>query len=372
MSAVPYSFKQGESQVLGNPALQYAVGGDNPTPYYIHFPYMAPGRQWVFPYTYNFMYPVEVPEQIAFTTNDTPAGYPPAPTSTALINLTAYDTPQDYNAGTQNAASPVASQAIAGPTTLQNLNDSISIPCGGATFVTFSGWRDFVSGAIATEGTTDNTNWFFVPCFLWSTSIQIGGAAFWGQAPVAGTNTAGALVAIATAGLTQVRVRVTSQLGFSLTLTARAVPGAGIPTSFGQEFSSNSMPVVIASDQSAFPTSDTIPPADLTAFSAPAAGTQAVVTFAAVIGKRIQIDSYTGQAFGGVGAAATNLDTQIIDGASQIWSDGCGIAGAGSSGRAAMGPRCSIAGSVGNAVKVQLTAGVANVIEHVSATAYKK
>jgi hypothetical protein len=53
-----YQIAQNTKTTIGRPRPLAAIGGDNGTPFYIKFPGMPPGLQWVFPFTYGFLYPM--------------------------------------------------------------------------------------------------------------------------------------------------------------------------------------------------------------------------------------------------------------------------------------------------------------------------
>lgn len=103
--ADPYTINQGQAISITAPMPLAAVGGDNPTAFYLHFPLMPDGMRWVFPFTYGFLYPLPVPIDTPFPVRAdlTPPDYPPAPPAQlTAANLTAYQadgSPRVYSAG---------------------------------------------------------------------------------------------------------------------------------------------------------------------------------------------------------------------------------------------------------------------------------
>lgn len=88
------------------PTLAHSLGtiaGDNPTPFYLNFPDMPPGMQWVLPFTYAFSYPLPLllPKQQRFRiwSDQTAPGFPVAPASTANATLAALEDVLPYSAG---------------------------------------------------------------------------------------------------------------------------------------------------------------------------------------------------------------------------------------------------------------------------------
>lgn len=87
-----WSIAQSSLVTINDPLPLAAVGGDNATPFYLYFPLMPPGLQWVFPFTYGFLYPLPIPSYggLLCDTNQRPAGAAAPPTSAALAQVTAY------------------------------------------------------------------------------------------------------------------------------------------------------------------------------------------------------------------------------------------------------------------------------------------
>lgn len=125
MSAVPFQIAQKEIKHIANPARITGVGGDNATEFYLKFPRFPPGSQWVFPFTYGFMYLPDVPsyQGVQIDASQTP---PPGTTivapTTKVAFLAAYDSDVTFNPGVvapssaaslgQGVAFPLVSRAI--------------------------------------------------------------------------------------------------------------------------------------------------------------------------------------------------------------------------------------------------------------------
>jgi hypothetical protein len=101
MAAIPFQLKQKEIRSISNPARVTAIGGDNGTEFNLFFPYLPPGSQWVFPFTYGFMYVVDSPsyQPVKIDASQTPPGSQVPVTTTKIANLVAYDTDQVFNPG---------------------------------------------------------------------------------------------------------------------------------------------------------------------------------------------------------------------------------------------------------------------------------
>lgn len=125
-----------------------AVGGSNPTPLYIHFPLLLGPFEWVFPYTYGFMYPLPpgVTSLVA-TTRDVPPGYSAAPATSLTAYLVGYDDAQAYSPG-QGIASTnirhIASLALS--TLVSGFNQSAAGPFTDAYIL---GWYWSITGGAA-------------------------------------------------------------------------------------------------------------------------------------------------------------------------------------------------------------------------------
>lgn len=93
---------QNEVRSVSNPARVTAIGGDNATEFNLFFPFMPPGSQWVFPFTYGFMYVVDTPsyQPVKIDASQTPPGAQPPVATTKIANLVAYDSDnQTFNPG---------------------------------------------------------------------------------------------------------------------------------------------------------------------------------------------------------------------------------------------------------------------------------
>lgn len=114
MPAVSYQIFQGDKKSLASPPRIKAIGGDNGTEFYLFFPQMPPGAQWVFPFTYGFMFPTDIGLiGISVDASQTPVGFLAAPASTKTAQIRAYDTEQTYNAGTRQVQSVQKNSVIA-------------------------------------------------------------------------------------------------------------------------------------------------------------------------------------------------------------------------------------------------------------------
>lgn len=119
MSAVPFQLAQNDIKSISNPSRITAIGGDNATEFYINFPWFPPGSQWVFPFTYGFMYVNDSPyggQAINVDASKTPPGFQSAVNSSKVAMLAAYDTPQTFNPGitalpSSQLATPIFFQA---------------------------------------------------------------------------------------------------------------------------------------------------------------------------------------------------------------------------------------------------------------------
>jgi hypothetical protein len=106
LSAVPFDLAQNDVKSISNPARITAIGGDNGTEFYINFPQMPPGSQWVFPFTYGFMYVLDGPSYTAVKADASkvaPGGQTPILT-TKVAHLAAYESDQQYNPGVVSTA----------------------------------------------------------------------------------------------------------------------------------------------------------------------------------------------------------------------------------------------------------------------------
>ena len=109
MPAIRYTLAQGEQKTINNPFPVAAVGGTNNTPFYLKFRELPEDRQWVFPYTQAFTYPVDPPmAYVHVDASQTPPNQPVPPISTNIAQLTAYDQSQPYNPGHRVTATPPA------------------------------------------------------------------------------------------------------------------------------------------------------------------------------------------------------------------------------------------------------------------------
>jgi hypothetical protein len=129
--------------------------------------------------------------------------------------------------------------------TLAAVNDAVTIPAGGSSAVAF-GFGNAGPLAAGTqlqfEGTNDDVNWITTPVLqaYWQPGLVTG--------PLSMTST---LWVVATAGLSQVRVRLTVLGGgqAAFTVIARATPISLLPQALGSRPASQSLPVALANDQ---------------------------------------------------------------------------------------------------------------------------
>lgn len=185
-----WSLAQNQKSHINDPIPLGAIGGDNATPFYINFPQLPAGMQWVFPFVYGFLYPLPVPlyGPLYYDTSTQPAGAQAPPTSSALAQITAYRADPgvsfSFAAGTPsiaatisrwqlNASPGIGSQASAtraaapgvthigdswivrmlqsaAATTLSGGVGIIDGPSGGSPFLLFT-----VLGGTATTGSAD-------------------------------------------------------------------------------------------------------------------------------------------------------------------------------------------------------------------------
>jgi hypothetical protein len=101
MASARFQMAQNDVKSISNPARVTAVGGNNGTEFYLNFPYFAPGSDWVFPFTYGFMYTVDTPtyQPVKIDASQIPAGAQVPPSTTKVAQLAAYDTAQVFNPG---------------------------------------------------------------------------------------------------------------------------------------------------------------------------------------------------------------------------------------------------------------------------------
>jgi hypothetical protein len=101
MASAPFQMAQNDIKSISNPARITAIGGDNATEFNLFFPFFPPGSQWVFPFTYGFMYVVDHPSYTAvkIDASQFPPGGQAPPVTTKIAQLTAYDTEQVFNPG---------------------------------------------------------------------------------------------------------------------------------------------------------------------------------------------------------------------------------------------------------------------------------
>lgn len=125
MSAVPFQMAQNDVKNISNPARITAIGGDNATEFSLFMRDMAPGNQWVFPFTYGFMFPVASPSvghPIQIDASQTPPGSQPTPVaSTKIANLVAYDTDVQFSPGIVSS-SQISTRQIAFPSLARGPN----------------------------------------------------------------------------------------------------------------------------------------------------------------------------------------------------------------------------------------------------------
>jgi hypothetical protein len=108
VAGVRFQMAQNEVKSISNPARVTAIGGDNATEFYLFFPYMPPGSQWVFPFTYGFMYIVDSPSYapVVVDASQTAPGAQAATATSKVAQLVAYDTDQVFNPGISTKSDP--------------------------------------------------------------------------------------------------------------------------------------------------------------------------------------------------------------------------------------------------------------------------
>lgn len=100
--AISYSVAQGQVQTLSQPPLIGTVAGNNPTPFYLHFPNLPAPMDWVFPQTYGFSYPLDETQALSVLVSgaDIPPGFQtPAAGSTSVATVVAHDQRLAYSPG---------------------------------------------------------------------------------------------------------------------------------------------------------------------------------------------------------------------------------------------------------------------------------
>ena len=222
---------------MAEPLRIQTIAGDNPTPFYLHFPFLPPLMQWVFPFTYGFSYPlpqaVLSPNNVQVNSKDTPSGFPPAPVSTAAALLTAFDDVLPYSAG-KSAQSSTPAWA----------------PIGGKTLA--AGADNFTTQVVPPTTKT--------LCFLTEAASNVAGLSVVGS-------TSGVIYLVGGSGLNSTRgmtmIPVNGLLDSTYVFTVSAgnsakvdvyATDALVPTiSQGQMQSARSLPVVMASDQPSIP-----------------------------------------------------------------------------------------------------------------------
>jgi len=109
LASARFQIAQNEVKSISNPARITAIGGNNATEFYLNFPFLPPGMDVVFPFTYGFMFPIDAPtyQPVKVDGSTPPDGFPVAPTTTKTAKLVAYDTEQIFNPG---VAAPTSSQ----------------------------------------------------------------------------------------------------------------------------------------------------------------------------------------------------------------------------------------------------------------------
>lgn len=157
MGAVPYTIGQVSDLTIGLPKPLVTIAGDNPTAFYLHFPALAPGQQWVFPYTYGFSFPLPAATPtINVTSRDTPPGFPTAPTDTTQASLVAYDYALPYSPGVRLATG--SGWTAVGSKTLAAGSDtftSLTVPPTSKTMaVAIEGAGNFVTNLQVVGATT--------------------------------------------------------------------------------------------------------------------------------------------------------------------------------------------------------------------------
>lgn len=110
--SLPFQLGQSSTAIKNSTGWPAAsIAGDNPTPGYVHIPGGMPGWQWVFPFTYGFVYPIRPASMapVTFTTKDTPPGFPPAQayTSQAMLALLEDALPPSPGTRAQGSQGPV-------------------------------------------------------------------------------------------------------------------------------------------------------------------------------------------------------------------------------------------------------------------------
>jgi hypothetical protein len=172
MAGARFQMSQGNVKSISNPARIAAIGGDNATEFYLKFRDMPPGQQWVFPFTYGFMYLVEAPGYypVHVDASQVPAGAPTPATTSKIADLIAYDTEKLYSPGIAavaagvNKTASLGSDAPAAGYTATDTNGGAHFPVANALLYlvtwnirgTAAGVVDDVTAVI--RGVTSGTN----------------------------------------------------------------------------------------------------------------------------------------------------------------------------------------------------------------------
>lgn len=246
MSSHLYLLEQNRVLTLNQPPQIGSVAGDNPTPYYLHFPDLAPPMEWVFPFTYGFSYPLPDVQAQAVQVNsqDTPPGYPVAPTSAALAKFQAYSERLPYSAG-QQAQGSSPNWALVGSKLLAAGADQFTTNPVPPTTKSL-----LVSVAAGTA---------VVPSVAWVTGVQT--QEVYAVSPLGLAVAGSTIVPINGLGDSTYLLQFTSGLNLRVNVYASDLLVATI--SQGQQHMQRSAPVAIADDQSAIPVTVPLLPATL-------------------------------------------------------------------------------------------------------------
>jgi hypothetical protein len=149
-----YQVLQNRKITVGRPRPLAAIGGDNGTPFYIKFPGMPPGLQWVFPFTYGFLYPmpaVGVAPVLVDSSLFPPNSQAP-PVGTAIAMLAGWGVgavPPAFSPGVSSAGATLVrwNISLAAPTGSQAIAVRAASP--GVTHIADSAWFSLSQAAAA-------------------------------------------------------------------------------------------------------------------------------------------------------------------------------------------------------------------------------
>jgi hypothetical protein len=257
VASVPYTLNQNEIKSLANPAAIWSVGGDNGTEFYINFPDMPFGQQWVAPFTYGFMYTKDEAHVGGVTVDASkvpPWGTTPVVT-TKQATLAAYSEAQPFSAGISGITSawtPVGKYVVVGvgaeqfttiPVPVDAKTLGLVIPPGNLNTVSIVGTT---TGTIYMPTSTGLIGNGFITCNIDAardSQYQVTWLASSGPPLIVYADTSSLFMGYPSLGSRPMAESVPVTL-------ASDQPGIG---TVGQKAMASSLPVAIASDQSPIP-----------------------------------------------------------------------------------------------------------------------